>query len=57
MPPCNCGRSSTGAVIVFEWHGPDGVKTFATKTDAEIARTRGGGKGPIIKTTQTAPRA
>ncbi|WP_375483311.1 hypothetical protein [uncultured Jatrophihabitans sp.] len=48
-----CGRTSTGNAIVFQLHVPgEEVRTFATKTDAEIARTKAGGRGTIIRTTQ-----
>lgn len=53
MPPCNCNQTKSGATIVFQWHSAEGVKTYATETEAMIARTRGGGSGPIIRTTQS----
>lgn len=55
MPPCNCGKTASGAAIVYQWHDPaEGVKTFTSETDAQIARSRGSGRGSIIRTTQPA---
>lgn len=52
---CNCGRSASGAAIVWQYHEPGKEpRTFASKTEAEAARTRAGGRGPIIRTTQAA---
>lgn len=52
---CNCGQTKSGATIVYEWHDPDGpVKTFSSEADAQITRTRAGGKGPIIRKAQPA---
>lgn len=50
-----CGRETkSGATIVFQWHGPEGVKTYSSEADAQIARTRAGGQGAIVRTTQPA---
>lgn len=49
---CNCNQTKSGATLVWQWHAPDGVKTYATDAEAQAARTRAGGKGPIIRTTQ-----
>lgn len=51
---CNCGQSKSGATIVWQHHGPDGVKTYATEADAKIAQARAGGRGPIVRGSQTA---
>lgn len=52
---CNCGKSQSGAAIVYQHHHPDGtVKTYSSEVDAQIARERAGGRGPIIRTTQPA---
>lgn len=49
---CNCGKSASGATIVWEWHAPDGVKTFSSQDQANAARARAGGAGPIIRISQ-----
>lgn len=55
MPPCNCGGRAKGAQIVYRLHLPGkDPQTFPTKVDAEIARTKAGGQGTIIRTTQPA---
>lgn len=51
---CDCNKAQSGAVIVWQWHSADGVKTYATETDARIERTKAGGQGPIIRTSQPA---
>lgn len=50
---CNCG-GKPGTVRVWQWHAPDGVKVYASETEARIARERGGGRGPI--TSRSAPQ-
>lgn len=52
---CNCGKTASGATIVYQLHtAGQPVRTFASKTDAEITRSREGGSGTIIRTTQPA---
>lgn len=51
---CACNQTKSGATVVYQHHGPDGVKTYSSETDAQIARTRAGGKGAIVRTTQPA---
>lgn len=51
---CNCGKTKSGATIVYQWHAPDGVKTYATEAEASTARSRAGGHEPIIRTAQQA---
>lgn len=54
---CNCGRAANGDVVVYQLHVPGApIRTFATDGEAKIARTRSGGAGTIIRTTQPAPR-
>lgn len=49
-----CGRETkSGATIVYQHHVPgEPVKTYSSEADAQIARTRAGGQGAIIRTTQ-----
>lgn len=49
---CNCGGVKAGATVVWKWLSPAGPKVFASQAEAEIARSRGGGGGPILKDLQ-----
>lgn len=51
---CNCGGVKDGDTVVFTWQSPEGPKTFSTKEQAEVARSRAGGHGPILRDIQRA---